>query len=498
MRRASHAAGAASRGCPGRVAVVGLVFLLGGASTPVMAGDGEEAPAVRVNRYLVAHEFDRAAGVCRDQVRDDRSDPALRASCAQTLVMRDRVCLPAPPDAEALHESAAGTRNCDASFLSRAAQDSIAGLLAVEVQLAPDDIQSYLLSVDHEIRFGTPDRLRLALAGMRRFEASDIHDELLVRLQTIQRPGMAAVAARAALESGPDPLGCDAALKIAGSLLQAGDFDRALAGLGRAPADSSCVRQRTAMAASILTVAGRHRELWELTRRAPSGIATIEYYRYVLLSSLAAAHFDSSLARNRLDYEEANQSSYPELAGTFLDDLRALLDEPAAPGEAWAELAERDLVAGVRFGEVRVLLRSLALRRNPRLGSVALDQANDLASRSQLRSAGEVLEDVAGGRQPELDRRWDPRRPEYLRQSAVYYFKADDDISCREVLDAIDEPNATDRLLAGAAALRAEDWAVAKSHLEQVKTPAADVGQVETANRLLALIPARAHDDASP
>ncbi len=441
----------------------------------------------RATQTLTAGEFDRAIAICHGELRPDSANAALRALLVQAYTMRDRVCFPVPPTREAFVAMEEGNERCEVSFVPAATRDTIAAVIAVEEMLAQDARGGggRFLRVDHELRFGTPAALARELDRLLSADSAAVGRHLLTQFPSTLRPAMLRVAAGCVLATSPRPLPCEEAARLTGAFMQAADWDGVRAVLAAVPGDSSCVRQLSPLVASVLVISGGYRELWDLMRTTPREAGPIEYYRSMLTGALAAAHFDPGLARERLEFERVNEEAYPEPARLVLTDLRAILGDSAATGEAWEALAAHDLLASEQFRDVRFLLHSLALRRNPRLTTAGTAMATDLIGRGIPLAAARVYEELAGGRRPELDRRWDPRRPEYLRLAAAYYFKAEDDAACRAALAAIDEPAPEDDLLGGAAALRVGETVAAHALLQRAVERAPLGGMAQTATELL-------------
>lgn len=470
------------------------LVLAGGRPGASAAGERSAALVRQTARLLMTGEADRAVAIARATLHPDTADAPLRAELIKGYAVRDRVCLPVPPTPAAFAPAPAGHSACDASFLPRATRDSIAAVIAAEMRLAPDDLASYLLTVDHELNFGTPLGLSAALAPLGRFDPAAVDERLLERLSMTRRPAQLGVLARALLARNPRRADCMANERVLSGLAQGADFDGVRALWEALAADSLCARRLGSVAASALTAGARYGELWELTRVAPPGTSAVEYYGTVLLSTLAAAHFDTERALMRLDYERVNEESYPEPARAILADLRRLLAAPAAAGGDWAVLAMDPFLAGENYRDARHLIYSLALRRDPHLAPAARAMAEDLAGQNIPAAAARVCNEFAGGLVPALDRRWDPRRPEYLRKAAAYYFMAEDDAACLAALAALEAPEPADDLLAGAAALRAGDPWVAR--LTRARERAPEPAMQETAARLLALAEEAAAEEA--
>jgi len=443
-----------------------------------------------VGRFLASGEADRAVTIARSRLHPDTANAALRGVLIKGYAMRDRVCLPVPPvpaafaTAGAVAGAQAGRWPCDASFLPRATRDSIAAVIATEERLAPDDLASHFLAVDHEISFGSPAGLAAALERLDRFDPAAVDAGLSERISVTRRPVQLGVLARRLHARAPRRSDCMANERVISGLTQAADFDLAAAAYDSLAPDSLCARRLRSGAASALVVGGRYEELWRRLRVAPPGISTGDYYGTVLLATLAAAHFDTALALQRLDHERVNEESYPEPARAVLAELRRLLLAPAAAGREWEDLAAAPFLAADAYRDARLLLRSFALRRSPHLEPAARAMADDLAGRNIPAAAARICEDFAGGRAPDLDRRWDPRRIEYLRKAAAYYFRAEEDEACRAVLAALEAPEAADDLLAGAAALRVGDRAAAGALFARAAAGAPEPGMQETAVRL--------------
>ncbi len=460
----------------------------------VAAAGAAAALAREVGRYLTSGEPERAVAIARSRLSPDTTNAALRGILIKGYAFRDCVCLPVPPAPAAFAPAAgaapgspAGRWPCDASFLPRATGDSIAAVIATEERLAPNDLAGHLLAVDHEIDHGSPGGLDAAIARLDRFDAATVDARLIERLSVTRRPPQLGVLARRLHQRNPRRADCMANERVISSLNQAADFEGAIAAYDAIAPDSLCARRLEAAATTTLVAGGRHEDLWQRLRIAPPGISTGDYYGMVLLATLAAAHFDTSLALQRLDHEKVNEESYPEPARAVLAELRRLLVAPAATGGEWEDLAAAPFLAAETYRHQTFLLYSLALRRSPHLERAARAMADDLAARNIPAAAASVCEGFAGGRRPGLDRRWDPRRGEYLRKSAAYYFLAEDDAACRAVLAALDAPAPADDLLAGAAALRAGDRAAAGPLLARAAAAAPEPAMRETAERLGAL-----------
>jgi hypothetical protein len=232
---------------------------------------------------------------------------------------------------------------------------------------------------------------------------------------------------------------------------------------------------------------GLHKELWDYTKSLTLELDSITYYQYVLTAVLAAAHFDPAKARKRLAHERVNEEAYPEEARRIMAEIGALIDDPGAPAKQWAALVEDSLFVDERFREVRFLLHSLAVKRDPRYEPSNSALAEDLLRRGLPWLAAFRFEDLAGGRNPDLDRRWDPRRPRFLRRAAECHLAAEDDESCLALLAAIPERIAEDELMAGVVALRNGDREAAGAAFERARGRARLPAMVKVAEGLKAM-----------
>lgn len=443
-----------------------------------------ETPAQKADRWVRGKEYDRAIALCRSHLRPDSSDAGLRAVLAWAYAGRDRVCLPLPVTTAAFAPGEGQQIPCDLGIVAPATRDSIRAVYDAEEALAPGVLASHLPRIEYLLRFGTPAEASTRLEGLRRFDEAEVQRHLVEQLAAIHRPPMLAAAARYLLGTDLGALDCPSLQRLITSFVTAADFDGAMEVIGHVPADSVCDRQLLPTTTMALVVGGRFRELWEISRVVPPDLDPRDYYRYALTAALAAAHFDSARAWRRLEHEKANEEAYPEEARHVLAELRALLADSGSPAERWEALAADPFMQGERFADVRFLLRTLALERDPRYGPSNLALAEDLVRRELPLLAAFRFEDLAGGRSPGLDRRWDPRRPRFLRQAAAQYFKAEDDVSCRAVLAGIPERKAEDELVAGVAAYRLGDVAAAREALGRAREKAPEVAMAQAAARL--------------
>lgn len=447
-----------------------------------------ESPAQRANGLIQRGEPQRAIGVCLSHLTPDSSNAELRAVLGRAYVARDRVCLPVPPTAVAFQTIEAAPFRCQLSIVPPATRDTVMAVFRAQSALAPDDIRSSLLVADYEARYGTLEGLRGELEKLARFHDDDakgkIRTHLIGQVTALERPAAEGVIAATILGTDPDTLDCPEIQRLVTALVRSGNFDGAAAALGRVPSDGRCDRVLMPTATMALAVSGRHRELWKITRSLALDIDTISYYRYALTAILAASHFDTTMACKRLAHERLNEDAYPEEARSFLGALDSLLIQPAAPAERWADLAERSLLADGRFDDVRYLLHSLALKRDLRLERSNQALADNLVKRELPLLAAPRFVELAGGLSPGLDRRWDPRRPRFLRQAAECTFAIEDDASCVAFLELIPEPTAEDELMAGVVALRSGDRAAARVAFVRAERQARLPAMVEAARGL--------------
>jgi hypothetical protein len=443
-----------------------------------------ETPVQKADRWVRGKEYDRAIALCHSRLRPDSSDARLRAMLAWAYAGRDRVCLPLALTSEAFATGDGQEVPCDLGIVAPATRDSILAVYDLEEALAPEALASHLPRIEYEFRFGTPAAVSARLERLRRFNEAEVQRHLIEQLAAIHRPPMMAAAARYLLGTDLGVLDCPSLQRVITSLVTAADFDGALEVIGHVPADGVCDRQLLPATTMALAVGGRYPELWDRAKVVPADLDPRDYYRYALTAALAAAHFDTARAQKRLEHEKANEEAYPEEARHVLAELRALLADPASPAERWEALAEDPFTQGDRLADVRFLLRTLAYARNPRHELSNLALAEDLAQRGLPLLAAFRFEDLAGGRNPGLDRRWDPRRPRFLRRAAAQYFAAEDDVSCRAVLAEIPERKAEDELMDGVAAYRMGDLGAARAALARAREKAPEAAMAEAAGRL--------------
>jgi hypothetical protein len=445
-------------------------------------------PVVEANRLIAMGQHQRAIELCRANLHPHASDAKLRAFLVRAYLERDRICLPLPPTTSKFRQQAeSSVPRCELSLVPRATRDTAEAVIRQEEMIAPDKLDSHLPAIDYQLKDGTPAGLRRELERLERFDESRLQAHLIGQLPTARRASLIAVATDRILGTATDTLRCPDYQPLIYALVIAGNMEGVMEAIDRIPADGDCDRQLLPIITTALTVGGRYRELHSLTRALPIEIGAIDYYRYTLTAALAAAHFDTAVARQRLDHERVNEEAYPEPAREMLWKVRELIADPETSGEDWAGAAEEGLMTDPRFRDIRHLALTLALRRSPRLRQVVQSLADDLNSRRFQLLTANLYERVAGGRNPGLDQRWDPRRPEFLSLAAASYLAGEDDASCRAVIAAIDHPAVDDRFIDGIAALRMGDLTGAISALELVREQARAPAMAEAAERLLAL-----------
>ena len=446
-------------------------------------------PVNRANRLIVDQNPQEAIAVCKANLKPDSSDAPLRAMLGWAYIARDRVCLPLPPSAAEYVRAEDGHLRCAINLVPVTCADSCTALLNEEKRLAPNKVETEFIALDYMMRFGTAAQVRAKLEEMRKFDPVQVQGHLFEQTAAIHRPTVLAVVGDYLLAADPKTIACPEFERLINLLTEAGNLDGAEVAIGRIPQDNICPKMMLDTSTRVLIAGGRYETLWLRTKNIYTDMDPIGYYRFALTSSLAAAHFDTALAVQRLDHEQDNRESYPPMAQQLLDDITALLKEPAAPGEKWVELADRDIMLDGRFSDVRTLLRSLALRRNPRLEAVGTAIATDLAEKNYWLLTAFRYEDLAGGRKAGLDQRWNPHRANYLRLAAAYYLAAEDDASAQAMVAGIQEPLPEDHLVAGVAALRSGDTVQAQNDLETVMGDRRSPPLMsEAAERLLGMI----------
>jgi hypothetical protein len=425
-------------------------------------------PVNRANRMIMDHDPLGAIAVCKANLKSDSSDAPLRSMLNWAYIARDRVCLPLPPSAAEFVKAEDGHLKCVVNIVPTTCADTVQTVLADEVRVATDQTAAGLIAIDYLMRFGTPEQVRADLEKVGELDPERVQGHLLEQVAAIHRPPILAVVGDYLLASDMRTMSCPEFERLIRLLAEAGNVDGAEIAIGRIPQDDLCPKMMLDTSTRTLIAGERYETLWKQTKNIFANMDPIGYYRFALTASLAAAHFDTSLALKRLAHEKTNEEAYPESGRILLADITALLREQAAPGEKWAELADRDFMLDGRFSEVQTLLRTLALKRNPRLEAVGNALAVDLASRDLWLLAAFRYEDLAGGRNAGLEQRWNPHRISNLRLAAAYYLAAEDNASARAMVAGIQDPLPEDRLVAGVAALRSGDSDQARTDLEAV------------------------------
>ncbi len=447
-----------------------------------------DRPADRAYRLVIRGEPERAALVCRAYLKPDSSDAELRNILGQALVVRDQICLPLPPNVPAFQKMAEAGRWCDMPLVPPATRDTVLAELRAQAKLAPKDVESNLLVADFETRYGTREAVKRELDGLARFTDApareDIQTRLIGKVTTIKRQSTVAVIAEYLAGTDPATLDCTETETIVNALIRVAKFEPGLELVKRVASKGRCANDLLPVETTALILDGRYRELWELTRSLPPTLDTINYYRYSVTAVLAAAHFDKADARTRLAHERVNEEAYPPDAIRVLTGIDSLLSDPAPSAERWAALTQLDLLQQERFRDVRHLLMTLALRVDPELESANQALADDMVKRQMPLLAARHFESLAGGRNPSLDRRWDPRRPRFLRQAAENYFAGEDDASCLAMLALIPERMAEDELMAGVLALRNGDRVTARDALARAQQQARAAAMVDAVGQL--------------
>jgi len=446
-------------------------------------------PVNRANRLILDQNPKEAIAVCKANLKPDSSDAPLRAMLGWAYIARDRVCLPLPPSIAEYVKAEDGHLRCAINLVPVTCADSCTALLNDEARLAPGKIETEFMALDYLMRFGTAAQVSAQLGEMKKFDPVKVQGHLFEQTAAIHRPTVLRVVGDYLLAADPKTFDCPEFERLANLLTEAGNLDGAEVAIGRIPQDKVCPKMMLDTSTRVLIVGGKYETLWLRTKNIFTDMDPIGYYRFALTASLAAAHFDTALAIQRLDHEQENRDSYPPMAQQLLDDVTALLKEPAASGDKWAELADRDIMLDGRFSDVRTLCQSLALRRNPRLEAVSSAMAADLAAKEYWLLTAFRYEDMAGGRKAGLDQRWNPHRVQYLRLAAAYYLAAEDDASAQAMVAGIAEQLPEDHLVAGVAALRSGDTVQAQNNLQTVmgdhRTPPL---MSEAAERLLGFI----------
>jgi hypothetical protein len=429
-------------------------------------------PVNRANRLILDEDPVGAIAVCKANLKADSSDAPLRAMLGWAYIARDRVCLPLPTTAEEFVKAEEGHLKCAISLVPVSCADTVKTVLAEEARLAPDSLQTGLIALDYLMRFGTAVQVRAKLQDLDKFDRVKVQGHLYEQTSAVHRPPILAVIGEYLLASDPRTFDCPEFERFVSLLAEAGNMDGVEVAIGRIPEDGVCPKMMLDPSTQVLIAGGRYETLWLRTKNVFENMDPIGYYRYAVTASLAAAHFDTALALQRLAHEDTNRESYPEVAQTLLDDITALLKEPAASGDKWAALADQDMMLDGRFTDVRTLLRSLAMRRNPRLEAIGNALATELAIAPHYDwlLAAFRYEDLAGGRNPGLEQRWNPHRAKYLRLAANYYLAAEDDASVRALLAGIEDKEKLpeDHLMAGVAELRSGDTVQAQKDLQAV------------------------------
>jgi len=444
-----------------------------------------------ISRLTSQGEPGLAVKLCLDHLTKKPNNAKMRSFLSQAYVARDRICLPLPPRAEAFQQIGEEFPHCELVIVPPATRDTVAAAFQAQMALAPDDIQSHFLMIDFELKYGTPQGVSQQIEGLAPFDDPQAIDEIqyhwMEQLVQIKRPPLLAVIARHFVQMDPATLDCAELERIINSLVRVGDFDGAVAAIGRVPADGTCDERLFPTISTALMLSGRYQDLWNHTKSPAIKLETIIYYQYALTAVLAAAHFDLASARKRLAHEQINAKAYPKGARRVLTELGSILDRPRAPAKRWVDLSQDSLLADTRFADVRFLLHSLATQSHPGSESSNLALAEELVRRDFPLLAAFRFEALAGGRNAGIDRRWDPRRPGLLRRAAEYSFAAEDDGSCRALLAEIPERTAEDELMVGVAALRGGDFDAARVALERAQVQARVPAMRAAVERLLAM-----------